>query len=154
MKQLFTILLLLVSAYISAQSNLKIQNFLALPIISLSDLDAALHRNNFEMHDTAQTDSTMQLVYKDKARSSMIVINRNLNTHANLTYSFYGDPENQRLSDDLQTQKFKLVSSNNIDGVLEKHYIRDDFSISIYRKFDKINNVNMYMYSFTVKRDK
>ena len=154
MKQLITILLRLLTTYISAQSNLKIQNLLALPLISLSDLDSTLHKNNFEMQDSSQTDSTMQLVYKDKTLTSMIVINRNLNSDANLTYSFYGDQENQRLSDDLQEQKFKLITSDNIDGVIEKHYSRDDYTISIYRKFDKTSNGIMYMYSFTVKRDK
>lgn len=156
--RIFLTVFLIVAFYSNAQSTLGVENFLALSITKISDLDYYLNKQKFELTNSVKKDSSITLTYTSrdvrKENIGLITTTRDLKSDSSLTYSFYNNEENFRLLDDLNKLKFKLLDSDNTNGELEKHYHKEDYTISIYKMFDNQVGDFMYMYSFSIKRDK
>lgn len=158
MRKILVLGLVLVSGFCNAQSKLSVQNFLAFSIIKISDLDNYMNKNGFEMIDSEKKESSINLSYRtvkvNKDDIGMINVRKDLQSDSLLTYSFYNIQENERLLNDLHRLNFNLVESDNKEGVLSRHYTKEDCFISVYKMFDRETADYMYMYSFSVKRDK
>lgn len=156
MKQLITILLLVVSAYISAQSKLGIANLLALNITPTSELDFYLYKESFEMNTSKVDDSNLFYTYVrlDPETFSVSAISLNRGADYNrLTYVFPEGSLNDKLLSELYNLKFRFDSASTVNGVLEKKYVRDDFSIFCSSKIAENNKV-LYMYVFHYNGEK
>lgn len=158
MRKILLLGLFLLSGFCFGQTKYSIQNFLAFSIVSSSDFDKYMTKDNFEMVDSEKKETSYKLIYqsriKDMKNLGTITTSRDFYSDSLLTYSFYNEEEDNRLIKNLHDLNYKLSYSENKDGVLVKYYVKEDTSVFVYKIYDKEKNFYMYMYSFSIKRDK
>lgn len=158
MRKSLLVTLFLVFGICFGQSRYTIQNFLAFSIINSSDFDRYMIKDGFEMIDSEIKENSMKLTYRtintDAINIGLITVTKDLVSDSSLRYSFYNEEENIRLIKNIYDINYKLNYSDNKNGVLEKHYSKEDTTISIYKTYDDKNKIYMYMYSFSIKRDR
>lgn len=158
MRKILLLGLFLLSGFCFGQTKYSIQNFLAFSIVSSSDFDKYMTKDNFEMVDSEKKETSYKLIYqsriKDMKNLGTITTSRDFYSDSLLTYSFYNEEEDNRLIKNLHDLNYKLSYSENKDGVLVKYYVKEDTSVFVYKIYDKEKKIYMYMYSFSIKRDK